>query len=123
MGSLRHDWGELVTWRPLPNPDGDPPVRFDGPLDRLIRAMGAPPAAALTSVFESWSDIVGTAIGSASRPLSLTDGVLVVAVPDGGWASQLRWMERDLLDKVEAALGEGVVERLEIRVRPASEAP
>lgn len=112
-----------MTWRPLPPPDGDPPVPLSAPLDRLIRSMGAPPPATLISVFESWSDIVGSAIGSASRPVSLADGVLVVAVGDGGWASQLRWMERDLLDKVAAAVGEGVVERLEIRVRPAPDTP
>lgn len=113
----------VVSWRPLPPPDGDPPVPLSAPLDRLVRALGAPPPAAFTSVFESWSEIVGTAIGSATRPLSLADGVLVVAVPDGGWASQLRWMERDLLDKVATAIGEGVVTRLETRVRPPSETP
>lgn len=89
-----------------------------GPLDRVIRSLGAPPPATLTTVFESWSDIVGAAIASRCRPLSLDRGVLVVAVADGGWASQLRWMERDLLAKIEAGVGEGVVDRLEVRVRP-----
>ncbi len=86
-----------------------------------MRALGAPPPAALISVFEAWPEIVGTAIGSATRPLSLVDGVLVVAVADGGWASQLRWMERDLLEKLAAALGDGVVNRLEVRVRPQAQ--
>lgn len=107
-----------MSFRPLPNPEGEPPVTIGGPLERVVRSLGAPPAAALTSVFDSWADIVGSAIGSATRPLSLADGVLVVAVPDGGWASQLRWMERDLLDKLAAAVGDGVVTSLEVRVRP-----
>jgi predicted nucleic acid-binding Zn ribbon protein len=106
-----------MTWRPLPDPDGEPPAPLKGPLERVMRSLGAPPPATLNLVFDSWSDIVGTAIGGASTPLSLDRGVLVVGVPDGGWASQLRWMERDLLTKISEAVGEGVVERLDVRVR------
>ena len=97
-------------------------MRLGAPLDRVMRSLGAPAPATLANVFDSWSGIVGAAIASASTPLSLDRGVLVVGVVDGGWASQLRWMERDLLAKIEAAVGEGVVDRLEVRVRPPTEA-
>jgi predicted nucleic acid-binding Zn ribbon protein len=106
-----------MPWRPLPDPDGDPPVPVVAPLERVLAGLGAPPPATLARLFDSWSDIVGQAVASASTPLSLEHGMLLVAVRDGGWASQLRWMEPDLVAKIAAAVGEGLVERLEVRVR------
>ncbi|MFP4511596.1 MAG: DciA family protein [Acidimicrobiales bacterium] len=106
-----------MPWRPLPDPDGDPPVPLGAPLDRVLHSLGAPPTATLGELFGSWSDIVGSAIGGATSPESLEDGVLTVAVPDGGWASQLRWMAPDLVTKLNDRLGDGVVTRLEVRVR------
>jgi hypothetical protein len=43
--------------------------------------------------------------------------VLVIAVDEPGWATQLRYLESDLLGRLAGALGEGVVERVEVRVR------
>ncbi len=112
-----HD-GE-VAWRPLPDPDGDPPQPLAVGLDRVMAALGAPPVSTVTSVLDQWSEVVGPAIAGASEAVALEGHTLVVKVADGGWASQLRWMERDLLAKLAAAVGDGVVERLEVRVRPA----
>jgi predicted nucleic acid-binding Zn ribbon protein len=106
-----------MPWRPLPDPDGEPPAPIAAPLDRVLRALGSPPAATLDDLFSSWSEVVGSAIGGVTTPLALDDGVLAVAVPDGGWASQIRWMERDLLVKFEDRFGPGVVTRIEARVR------
>jgi predicted nucleic acid-binding Zn ribbon protein len=50
------------------------------------------------------------------RPLKLDRGVLVVQVDDPAWATQMKFLERDLLDRLTAA-GSGPVERVEIRVK------
>jgi predicted nucleic acid-binding Zn ribbon protein len=107
-----------VPWSPLPDPDGPPPTPIGTSVDRVLRGLGAPPSATLRALFDDWPGVVGEAIASASRPLALEGGRLVVAVSDGGWASQLRWMENDLLAKVADRVGEGVVTALEVRVRP-----
>ena len=83
----------------------------------MLAALGTAPTATLSELFDSWSDIVGTAIASTCAPLALEHGTLTVAVPDGGWASQLRWMERELLAKFDATLGAGVVTAIRVRVK------
>lgn len=108
-----------MPWSPLPDADGPPPVPVGETVDRVLRSLGAPPTTVLTTLFDDWGGIVGEAIASASRPLSLDDGCLVLGVRDGGWATQLRWMERDLLAKVAARLGDGAVRSIEVRVRPS----
>jgi predicted nucleic acid-binding Zn ribbon protein len=106
-----------VPWRPLPDPEGDPPQPLSVSLDRVLSALGSPPVATVSAVFDQWSTIVGPAIAGAAEPVALDGTTLVVKVRDGGWASQLRWMERELLVKIDDALGAGVVDRLEVRVR------
>jgi predicted nucleic acid-binding Zn ribbon protein len=95
--------------RRAPRPVGDA-------LDSLARRLGAPTAASLNGVFSGWPDAVGPQIAAHTRPVGLTDGVLTVAVDDPAWATQLRYLANDLLAKVAAVAGDGVVGRIEWRV-------
>jgi len=44
------------------------------------------------------------------------DGVLVVAVDDPLWASEMRWLGDDLRTKINAALNDDSITRIEVRV-------
>jgi predicted nucleic acid-binding Zn ribbon protein len=97
--------------------DPPDPVPLKASLDRVARSLGGPDAARLGGLFAGWADIVGPQLAAHARPLSLTAGVLLVAVTDPAWATQLRFLEADLLGRLEEALGEGVVTRVEVRLR------
>ncbi len=101
--------------RPLEPPD---PRRVAESLDDVARSLGGPPATALAALFGSWGEIVGPAIAAHSRPLSLSRGALAIAVDEPGWATQLTYLEADLLRRLDEALGAGVVTRVTVRVRP-----
>ena len=88
-------------------------------LDRLSRHLGTPPPVALTRLFKGWEELVGPAVATHSRPLSLARGVLVVAVDQPAWAAQLGWLEADLLRRFERSLGAKVVTSIVVRVRPS----
>ena len=107
-----------MPWSPLPDDDGPPPVRVGDTVDGVLRGLGAPSTGAFTRVFQRWEELVGPAIASRTRPLSLDDGHLVVAVADGGWASQIRWMQKELVATLDDRLGAGVVTSIDVRVRP-----
>lgn len=108
-----------MTWRPLPGEADRDPRPLKDSLDAVARSMGAPPAAALGLLFSRWAELVGAILAAHCRPLSLTRGTLVVAVDHSAWAAQLRWLEADVLRRLEERLGAGVVTALEVRVRPA----
>ena len=101
-------WAE-DEWRSAPRPVADS-------LEGLARRLGAPTAGALGAVFRHWEEAVGAAVAAHARPVSLTDGVLVVAVDQPGWATQLRYLTSDLLGRLADVAGEGVVGRIDIRV-------
>ena len=97
------------------DPD-QPPRRLSESLDRLAAGLGAPPASALHTVFVRWPELVGAAVAEHAQPLSLKDGVLTVGVDQPGWATQLRYLGATLLEQLAAAIGDGVITRLEVRV-------
>ena len=107
-----------MPWKPLPTPDAGlaEPVPVGRSLDRLTTSFGGPRATALTAVFARWDDLVGATIAAHVRPLSLAGGTLVVTVDEPGWATQIRYMEADLVQRI-GEVAAGAVSRVEVRVR------
>jgi predicted nucleic acid-binding Zn ribbon protein len=106
-----------MTWRPLPrHPAEDDPRRLAGSLDDLARAIGAPPAEALSAVFARWEEVVGPAVAAHSRPVSLLRSTLVVSVDHPAWATQLRYLGATILTRITETVGHEVASRLEVRV-------
>lgn len=101
------DWERTFKTRPRAVKDG---------LEHLARRLGAPTATALGAVFSQWEDAVGPAVAAHARPLSLNEGVLVVAVDQPGWATQLRYLSSDLIARISDVAGDGVVTRIDVRV-------
>ena len=106
----------MTPWRPLPG-DAPPPRGLRDSLDRIARSLGGPSADALSTIFSRWEDIVGPAVAEASRPLSLHRGTLTIAVDQPGWATQLTYLQADLLRSIEAVAGPGTVTSVRVTVR------
>lgn len=49
-----------------------------------------------------------------ANPTGLNDGVLTVSAESTAWATQLRMVQAQLLAKIAAAVGDGVVKSLKI---------
>jgi predicted nucleic acid-binding Zn ribbon protein len=106
-----------VPWRPLPerNEDRDP-ERLGPSLDRVARRLGAPSASALSGLFHRWDELVGASIAAHAKPISLRAGDLLVEVDSSAWATQLRFMTADLVERCCAELGPNAVKKIHIRV-------
>jgi predicted nucleic acid-binding Zn ribbon protein len=105
-----------MGWRPLPGEDGRPPIHVGTSVERVLRHLGAPAPDALATVFGEWPRLVGPRVAEHAEPVSVADGRLVVRVLDPAWASQLRWLERELVERLADSLGAGVVTSIEVRV-------
>ncbi|MET8796286.1 DciA family protein, partial [Nocardia sp. NPDC004568] len=57
---------------------------------------------------------VGEDIADHAKPVSLENGVLSIAAESTAWATQLRLLQAQLLAKISAAVGPGVVRSLRI---------
>lgn len=97
---------------------GDDPRPLGEALDRVVRGLGAPSTEALIEVFGHWSAVAGERLAGHCRPLALRDGVLVVAVTDPLWATELRYRQGELLERLAERLGGEPVTRVDVRIEP-----
>jgi predicted nucleic acid-binding Zn ribbon protein len=81
--------------------------------------LGLPEPDGLVALAEQWQDLVGADVAPHCRLTSLRDGVLRVTVDSAPRATQLRYLEAELLDRSAALLGPGVVRELRVRVGAA----
>jgi predicted nucleic acid-binding Zn ribbon protein len=105
--------GQRRSWSG-PGPD----VRDPQPLGRLARDLakkrGWSTQVAEGTVLGNWPSVVGQQIADHATPTALSDGVLSVAAESTAWATQLRMIQSQLLAKIAAAVGNGVVTSLKI---------
>ena len=74
----------------------------------LRAALGrSAPRTPLAAVQTVWSELVGAAIAEAAEPVSERDGMLTIRCHSATWAEELRFMEGDLLKRLEERLGDG----------------
>ena len=102
--------------RPLPG-EGPGPRRVGESLDAVMRGLGAPEASGVHLVFDRWSEVVGEALAARTRPLRMDGGRLVLAVDEPAIATHVRFLQAELLARLEALLGPGRVTALDLRVR------
>ncbi len=105
--------GQRRSWSG-PGPD----VRDPQPLGRVTRDLakkrGWSAHVAEGTVLGHWPAVVGEQIAEHATPVSLSEGVLNVTAESTAWATQLRVMQAQLLAKIAAAVGNGVVTSLRI---------
>lgn len=105
--------GQRRSWSG-PGPD----VRDPQPLGRVARDLakkrGWSAQVAEGTVLGQWPSVVGREIADHASPIGLSNGVLSVTAESTAWATQLRMMQAQLLAKIAAAVGNGVVTSLKI---------
>ncbi|MGD9622125.1 MAG: DUF721 family protein [Mycolicibacterium sp.] len=101
-----------------PGPDARDPQLLGAATGDLARNRGWSGRVAEGTVFGRWRAVVGDQIAAHARPTSLREGVLTVSAESTAWATQLRMVQAQLLAKIAAAVGDGVVRSVKI-VGPA----
>ena len=66
-------------------------------------------------VLSHWESVVGDQLAAKTQAVSLVDGELEVRADSTAWATQLRAMERVLLQRIDTLVGHGVVRRIVIK--------
>ena len=95
------------------------PRQLKDGLDAVVRSLKAPSADTVQGVFGRWEDAVGPAVAAHVRPLKLDGAVLVVEVSEPGWATQLRYLEQDVIERLRCVSG-ATVDRIEVQVKGAA---
>lgn len=101
----------------------DEPIRLGDSLHQVVRSLrpetGAAAvtasAAAMGGVFGRWEEAVGEPLALHVQPVKLDGTTLVVKVDDPAWATQLKFLEGTLKQRLLEVAG-ATIERIEVRV-------
>jgi predicted nucleic acid-binding Zn ribbon protein len=84
-------------------------------LDAVVRSLHGADVPTIRGVFDGWADAVGPLIAAHVVPVKLDGTVLLVEVDEPAWATQVRFLEADLRERLRSATG-AEVDRIEVRV-------
>lgn len=107
-GARRRGWSGA-------RPDDRDPQTLGRAASRLSAQRGWAPRLSRGTVFGRWREIVGEELAEHATPTVLRDGELTVQADSTAWATQLRLLQRQLLARIAAALGDGVVTSMRVQ--------
>lgn len=87
---------------------------FATELDSMFRRMGLGDPTVLASVFERWEELAGEPWSTRSRPRSLEASKLVVEAHNPSSVAFLRYAADTLVQRLNGALGEGLITSVEV---------
>jgi predicted nucleic acid-binding Zn ribbon protein len=85
-------------------------------IDKVLRQCRPQQDQALLKVWEIWDQAVGAAIAPNARPVAFNGSVLLVHVASATWLHHLHFLEREMISKLNAVLGDGKVQAIKLKV-------
>ena len=103
----------------VPGEETDPVPVADS-LAAVSRELGLPDPKSAGALADHWADIVGPGVAPHARIRSLRGGVLTIAVDAPPWATELRYLEETLRERVADVTGTDAVRSVRVVVdRPS----
>lgn len=94
----------------------DEPRPVGDALRSVRRELGLGEPSHFDALVAAWPELVGDALAAHTRLRSLRDGVLTIVVDAPQWASQLRYLDRVLLERIADGLPNVVVHEVRVSV-------
>ncbi|MGH7574023.1 MAG: DUF721 domain-containing protein [Longimicrobiales bacterium] len=88
------------------------PERLGAVLESFLRESAFGERVAQAAVVPEWAGRVGPGIAAVTTPLRVSRGTLLVGVRSSAWLMELRLIERNILERLNAGRTEGRIERI-----------
>ncbi len=90
--------------------DDSKPKPLADALGSFLKRSGMDEKVEQARVIPEWAERVGDGIAQVTRPIRVTDGVLLVAVRSSAWLMELKLMERQILRRLNDQAGRGRID-------------
>jgi len=74
----------------------------------VLRRLKMDDGASVGSIFQTWNEVVGADLAQHIQPIKLDGGVLLVEASDAAWATQFRFLEKDVRARLLERTGSAV---------------
>ena len=87
-------------------------------LDKVLNQYRPKSDQALCKVWDIWEGAVGPGIAANARPAAFKGDILLVHVSNSSWLLHLRFMEKELVAKVNQSLGAERIKTIQLKIGP-----
>ena len=94
------------------------PARIGDIIDNVLQSFGQNPEMRVMEVWRLWDQILKEPIAENTRPAAFRKRLLLVHVSSSSWIQQLQFMKKDIIEKINTALGEDLVEEIKFKIGP-----
>jgi predicted nucleic acid-binding Zn ribbon protein len=91
------------------------PLAFNTALDEFAASLGITKKLREYNVLTSWETIVGEQIAKVAKPQRIDNRILLVAVASAPWRTELSMRRREIMEKINAAVGKKVLQDIRFR--------
>ncbi len=92
------------------------PVAIGHILPRVLQSCRAQSDQALIRVWDLWDGAVGAVIAADAQPEAFKGKVLIVKVSSSTWIHHLQFLKKDIIVKINDALGQELVEEIKFKI-------
>ena len=92
------------------------PVSITDALARVQAELGLPETDALRTLTDAWENVVGADVAAHARLEAVRDETISIAVDGTLWATQLRYLETEIVERANALVGTRVARGIRVRV-------
>ena len=93
-------------------------VHIGSVLGEVLKKCRRETDVALVQVWQIWDEMVGNVIAQNARPAAFKGRLLLVHVSSSTWTHQLQFLKKEIIAKLNQALGQHLIEDLKFKIGP-----
>jgi len=93
-------------------------VHIGGLLDDILKNYRRESDIELIQVWQVWDDTVGDIIAQNAKPAAFKGRILLVHATSSTWIHQLQFLKKEMIAKLNQALGNPLIDDLKFKIGP-----
>lgn len=92
------------------------PVHIASIISKTLKQFRGEGEEHLVNIWKMWDDAVGEYIAKHTQPEAFKGKILLVKVTDSSWIQELQFLKKDIITRVNHALGKNLIEEIKFKV-------
>jgi predicted nucleic acid-binding Zn ribbon protein len=93
-------------------------VHIGSIIEDVLKNYRRAPDGELIRVWHVWDGIVGDVISKNAKPAAFKGRILLVHVTSSTWVHQLQFLKKEMIAKLDEALGKSLIDDLKFKIGP-----
>ena len=93
-------------------------VHIGSIIDDILKTYRRESDGELIQVWHVWDSIVGDVISKNAKPAAFKGRILLVHVTSPAWVHQLQFLKKEMIAKLDEALGKSLIDDLKFKIGP-----